>query len=193
MDDGGYRRTPPPAMFRQSDERSKDGQAGFAAHPIQRRISGPQLRHVCLTPAARSGILETVVSFGRSLSAFFLVLALSASNVAACAGWLATPEARMACCTEGGACLMHKAESDDSGSPRAITQAEADSCCAASEQEDPAPSSSIVVFSVTLAVIPSPVPFVSAITAAQSDRWRRIVPVPGARLPKHLRLSVLLV
>lgn len=147
----------------------------------------------CLTLSCRSSILSTVASFGRPVSAVLVIVALAAGNVAVCAGWLATPEARMACCSEGGSCPMHKADSDDSGAARVITQAEADSCCAASEQNDPAPSSSIFVASVTLAVIPSPVPFVSAITAAQSDRRRRIVPVPGARLPKHLRLSVLLV
>lgn len=122
-----------------------------------------------------------------------MILALAASNVAVCAGWLATPEARMACCSEGGSCPMHKAGSDDSGSARVITQAEADSCCAASEQHDSGPSSSIFVLSVSLAIIPSPVPFVSAITTVQPDIWRRIVPVPGARLATHLRLSVLLV
>lgn len=130
--------------------------------------------------------------FKRSASAIVLILAIAASSVAVCAGWLATSEARMACCS-GGSCPMHKADSEDSGSARAITQAEADSCCAASEQHDSGPSSSIFVLSVSLAIIPSPVPFASAITTVQPDIWRRIVPVPGARLAKHLRLSVLLV
>ncbi len=122
-----------------------------------------------------------------------MILVLATSNLAVCAGWLATPEARMACCTEGGSCPMHKAGSHDASAQRVVTQAEADTCCAASEQHDSAPSSQIFSLSVALAVHPSPNPFVSASATAQPATWRQVVPVPGARLPKYLRLSVLLV
>lgn len=99
----------------------------------------------------------------------------------------------MACCSEGGACPMHKSDSPDSTSRRAVSQAEADSCCASSEQNDSSPSASLFVLSVSFAVIPSPVPLVAAATAAPLDAWRTHVPVPGTHAPTYLLLSVLLV
>lgn len=131
--------------------------------------------------------------FSRRVSALLLTLALSASDVALCAGWMATPEARMACCSQDGACPMHKAHSRDSGWPWAVSQAEADSCCAASGQDDAAPAASGFVFSVSLGVIPSPVQLVVPATAARPDAWRDRVPLPGTPVPRHLLLSVFLV
>ena len=58
------------------------------------------------------------------LSAVLLCLGLIAGNAAICAGWAAAPEARMACCTDDGNCSMHTRESGDSGSGRALTQAQ---------------------------------------------------------------------
>lgn len=88
---------------------------------------------------------------------------------------------------------MHKSNTPDSSSKRSVSQAEADGCCAASEQDNAAPASSPLVFAVSLGVIPSPVPLVAPATATQSDAWRTLVPVPGTPVPKHLLLSVLLV
>ena len=70
-----------------------------------------------------------VITVAKRLSALALALALMAGNAAVCAGWMSSPEARMACCSEGGACPMHRGSSHDSGSDR-VTQAQADSCCA---------------------------------------------------------------
>lgn len=128
--------------------------------------------------------------FCRHVSALLLTIALAAGNVALCAGWLATPEARMACCSEGASCPMH---TQHQGSEQGISQAEADSCCAASERGDAAPLSSSFVLSVSLAVIPSPVPFVLPELATSLAAWRPPVPVPRGHIPKHLLLSVLLV
>ena len=47
------------------------------------------------------------------LAALALTLGLMAGNAAICAGWMPTPEARMACCAEGGEC------EDECCSPRA--------------------------------------------------------------------------
>jgi hypothetical protein len=126
----------------------------------------------------------------RRLPALLLTLALSASHAALCAGWLATPQARMACCSMDGACPMHKSDSTDWRS-RAVTQAEADSCCAASEQENSAPSASVSAFSVSFSPVFSRPVLPTAV--AQPRAWRMLVPVPAAHVPKHLLLSVFLV
>ena len=134
-----------------------------------------------------------VLTCSRRLSALLLTLALSAGHMVECAGWMATPEARMACCTKGGACPMHKSDSRDSGSPWTVSQSEADRCCAASEQDTAAPAASGFIFSVSLGVIPSPVQLVVPATAARPDAWRDLISLPGTPVPKYLLLSVFLV
>jgi hypothetical protein len=134
-----------------------------------------------------------VLSFGRRLSAVFLALALVAGQAGVCAGWMSTPEARMACCSEDGPCPMHKSDSEDDESKRVVSQAEADRCCAASEQENSAPSPTGPAFSVTLAVALSPIPGVLPAPEAHADIWRASVPIPIGHVPKHLLLSVFLV
>ncbi|HUE85168.1 MAG TPA: hypothetical protein VMO26_03750 [Vicinamibacterales bacterium] len=88
---------------------------------------------------------------------------------------------------------MHKSDSERGGSKRVVSQAEADRCCAASEQDDSAPSRSNLAFSVTLAVVLSPVPVLIPALEADADIWRASVPIPAARVAKHLLLSVILV
>jgi hypothetical protein len=88
---------------------------------------------------------------------------------------------------------MHKSESDDDGTTRVVTQADADRCCAASEQDDSAPSPSSVAFPVTLSVVLGPASVLIPEPEAHADLWRASVPVPTAHLPKHLLLSVFLV
>lgn len=131
--------------------------------------------------------------FSRRLAVLLLTLALSGSNVALCAGWKPTSEARMACCSEGAACPMHRSDSHDPSARNAVTQAEADNCCAAAEQEGSAPSASAFVFSVALALVPSPVPLDLPGASLRPDIWRTLIPVPGTPVPKHLLLSVQLV
>jgi hypothetical protein len=134
-----------------------------------------------------------VLSFGRRLSAVVLALALVASQAGVCAGWMPTPEARMACCSEDGPCPMHKSESED-GPTRVVTQVEADRCCAASEREDSTPSQSNAgFFFLTLAVALSPIPALLPEPEPQPHTWRASVPIPASHVPKHLLLSVFLV
>ena len=133
-----------------------------------------------------------VLSFTRRLSAVVLTLVLAASQAGVCAGWMATPEARMACCAVGGTCQMHKSERED-GSTRGLTQAEADRCCAASEQDDSTPSPSSAGFFVALGIVHSPVPALIPDPQAHVELWRASVPIPTAHVPKHLLLSVFLV
>ncbi len=134
-----------------------------------------------------------VVSFSRRLSAVLLALALVAGQAGVCAGWMPTPEARMACCSENGPCPMHKSDSEDDGSKRVVSQAEADRCCAASEHEDSTPSQSNAAFFVTLAVALIPVPGLLPAPEAHAEIWRASVPIPTGHVPKHVLLSVFLV
>jgi hypothetical protein len=134
-----------------------------------------------------------VISWLRHAFAVAIVLALVAGNVALCAGWAATPDARMACCSDGD-CPMHKGESQNSSSDHVITQAQADTCCTSSERpqsNQSAPTFIGVVFSAVLGVgviVPTPVPALAA-----SFSWRTVAPIPIASVPKHVLLSVFLV
>jgi hypothetical protein len=147
-----------------------------------------------LTPYPDSIILRTVPILLRRLSAVFITLGLLAGNAAVCTGWLATPEARMACCAEGGDCPMHKGDSHSSGSARILTQALADSCCASAEGQNSNQSNPSSVSAITAAVLgvgvilPANVP-----TLVLSDAWRTSAPIPVAPVPKHVLLSVFLV
>ena len=111
---------------------------------------------------------------------------------AACAGWMATPQERMACCEDEN-CPMHKGRSHDSASGHGLTQAEADSCCAASEGEDSSPSTPTFA-AISLAssgpavLLPASVP-----ALVLSDGWRTASPIPSPPIPRHLLLSVFLV
>jgi hypothetical protein len=84
---------------------------------------------------------------------------------------------------------MHKPVSP--GSFMTVSQAEADSCCARSEQDSAASASAFSPLSFV--VLPGVVPFVIARATTPPDTWRRFVPAPGTHLPRHLLLSVLLV
>lgn len=130
---------------------------------------------------------------GRRLSAALIALALAAGSPALCAGWLPTPEARMACCADDRPCPMHKSGSEDDGTPRVITQAEADRCCAASEQDDSSPSPSSIAFFTTLGAVLSPVPAVLPQPETHAKIWRASVQITTSHVPKHLLLSVFLV
>ena len=137
-----------------------------------------------LTSSGSSSILEPVLRFRRRLSAAVLAMVIATANGAVCAGWMPTPEARMACCSEGGACPMHKGESHSSGSERVLTQAQADSCCASSERENSSQSKPHVcprhhsaVLGVGI-VLPASVP-----ALVLSDGWRRPRRYPSRPFP----------
>jgi hypothetical protein len=147
-----------------------------------------------LTRRPGSSILRAVPIVITRLSAVLLAAGLIAGNAAVCAGWLATPEARMACCSEGHECPMHKGDSHGSGSGRVLTQAQADSCCASGERENsnqPHPSTVAAITGAVLGagvVLPANVP-----ALVLSDAWRWSAPIPIAPVPKHVLLSVFLV
>jgi hypothetical protein len=116
---------------------------------------------------------------------------MATSNVALCAGWMTTAEERMACCSERGACPMH--QGDEEGAAQAVTQAEADSCCAASESSDSAPTAPTLNFSVSLAPVQSAVQLVASLPLVRFDARRKLASIPSASVPKHVILSVFLV
>jgi hypothetical protein len=113
--------------------------------------------------------------------------------MAVCAGWMATPEARMACCADGEACPMHKSDSTNSASTQRVSQAEADSCCAASEDDQSSQSSSTFASTISFAVLGTPSPLPTASDVATRAAGRDAVPLPPSHVPKHVLLSVFLV
>src|SRR3954464_7671206 len=93
----------------------------------------------------------------RRIAALVAALALVVGNVAVCAGWQATPEARMACCMDGTTCPMHKSDHHEHSSKQVVSQAQADSCCAAAAQRrDSAAAGSTFFASGVIALVPVP-------------------------------------
>ena len=128
------------------------------------------------------------------LAVLALAFGLVAGNAAVCAGWMATPEARMACCADEAECPMHKGDSHRARSERAVTQAQADSCCAAAEGQNANQSNPSFVTAITAAVLGGGVVLPATVPAlVLSDAWRTSVPISIAPVPKHVLLSVFLV
>jgi len=118
------------------------------------------------------------------------IVTLVAANLSLCAGWQLTSEARVACCADEVGCPMHHSRSQDS--KRVVTQTEADSCCAVSEQRhSSAPNASFVLFA-PLAVTVGAVPTLTALAASTAVAVFN-PPLKASSVPKHLLLSVLLV
>jgi hypothetical protein len=118
------------------------------------------------------------------------VLVFAQSAAALCAGWQATPEARMQCCQDG-ACPLHR---HGHGAPRTvIAQAAADDCCAQSTSPESNPSATAFASTITLAVLQLHSPDIMSLAPAPplSAPWETAS--PPAHVPKHLLLSVLLV
>jgi hypothetical protein len=137
---------------------------------------------------------RAVVRLVQRLAALALTFGLMAGNAAICAGWMPTPEARMACCADGAQCPMHKGHSHHSGSERVPTQAQADSCCASSEGKTSNQSSPTFVATITAPVLGAGTVLPANVPAlVLSDGWRTSAPMPVAPVPKHVLLSVFLV
>jgi hypothetical protein len=135
-----------------------------------------------------------VVRLVQRLSAFVLTLALIAGNAAVCAGWMPSPQARMACCAEGGACPMHKGASHSTSSGRVITQVQADNCCASSEHKNSGQPNPTFVAAISRAILGTGVVMPASIPAlVLSDGWRPDAPTPAGPIPRHVLLSVFLV
>jgi hypothetical protein len=130
--------------------------------------------------------------FARPISAAALTVVLASGGFGLCAGWAATAEARMACCTEGERCPMHAPKSD--GTTRVVTQADADACCAAASAQDGAtPSTSAFVPVASLGPLVSPVTIPDPHTRTSVDARHALVPLLASHVSKHLLLSVFLI
>ena len=130
---------------------------------------------------------------GRRVSAVVLSLALLAGDVALCAGWAATPEARMACCADEDTCPMHRSDGQTEGD-RAVTQAHADSCCAASEPERTDQSTPTFASTISSAVLGTATALPATLPVlVLRGAWQTPVPLPPGPVPKHVLLSVFLV
>ncbi len=133
------------------------------------------------------------MAFGRRVSAVVLSLAFLAGDVALCAGWVATAEARMACCADEDTCPMHRSDGQTEGD-RVVTQAHADSCCAASEPERTDQSTPTFASTISSAVLgtASALPATLPVLVLRGA-WQIAVPLPPDSVPTHVRLSVFLV
>jgi hypothetical protein len=144
-------------------------------------------------PFDTSSAVEHPREVGRLVAALALTIGLTAGNTAICAGWMPTPEARRACCADGGECPMHKGDSHHSGSGRVLTQTAADSCCAAAERQRSTQSSPALVTTITAAVLGVGIVLPASVPAlVLSDAWRTAAPISLAAVPKHVLLSVFL-
>jgi hypothetical protein len=131
----------------------------------------------------------------RRAAALVVVLAIGAAGWAECAGWQATAEARMACCSGTGPCPMHGSTAPVSGARMAVTQAQADSCCAASGTEDATPSTGAFSLALSTALVRSALSIMAPVTVARAsfDGWPAHVPLAVGQVPTHLLLSVFLI
>jgi hypothetical protein len=143
-------------------------------------------------PPVHPKIVELLL---RRVAAFAVVVTLGAAGWAECAGWQATPEARMACCSGTGDCPMHESTVPGSSPERVVTQAQADSCCAASDTGDSTPSAGAFSLSLSAALVTSTLSAWTRIAAppASFDAWRTHVPLPVGQVSKHVLLSVFLI
>lgn len=89
---------------------------------------------------------------------------------------------------------MHAGDAQSSQAGKAISQAEADSCCASAEHQNSPESTPTSVAAVSSAVLGTGVVLPAMVPAlVLSDRWRTIAPVQTTHVAKHVLLSVFLV
>ena len=88
---------------------------------------------------------------------------------------------------------MHKSDGHGPGHRHQLTQAQADRCCAGSEQNQSATTRPALVSLGVAALAPATVPLVIIPIVPALEDWRALVPLRASPVPKHLLLSVLLV
>lgn len=127
------------------------------------------------------------------VSAVALVLALVAGNLAVCAAWTDSPEARMACCADEDQCPMHQSDSSQRAEKH-VTQSDADNCCFLGDgSSQPSSSSPTFVPYVSLAPLPAPDALALVSAATRPGMAQTLEAVQASRIPRHLLISVLLV
>jgi len=127
----------------------------------------------------------------RHAAAVMLILSVGTAGLVECAGWAASSEARRICCA-GGECPMHRS-SEHAGAHRAMTQAQADTCCAVSQGDRSTPRAPVGAFATALVggFLAAGEPL--AVPPLPSDAWRTHLPLPVGRVPRHVLLSVFLI
>ena len=173
----------------QAERQRKNGNARHMPRNVHTNDLSPQHLAVQLTVTPRITHPRTVRALKRAVSALLLTLAISASPSAVCAGWIGSAEARMACCSEGGACPMHTGDTDS----RNLSQAEADSCCAATEGDRSNPSPAPFASTISLAVLGSLTPALTPTAVAPRFAGSAASPPASSHVPKHVLLSVFIV
>jgi len=133
------------------------------------------------------------MTIARRLPIAALVLALSAGNAGLCAGWMAAPQARMACCAGDGTCAMHEPSMEDGGQAHPISQNDADRCCAISERGESGPAAPALMLPAGLSASSGPVSQTLPTPVPLPGRAGEPARPPGAHVARHLLLSVLLV
>jgi hypothetical protein len=88
---------------------------------------------------------------------------------------------------------MHSSPEHGSDSTGAITQGDADRCCAASESPNPTPSSPIFVLALPPATLVQQLFAAAPSFTLAFDAAREPVPLASIPVPKHLLLSVFLI
>ena len=127
-------------------------------------------------------------------AALIALVVLIGGPFAKCEGWLATPEARMACCANEQDCPMHKADRRPSGSTHTVSQSDADRCCATSEPGGSLPSSAKAIGSVdSLALIPSVLPVAPVSRTTRRDDIYEPASNFALGRSRHVLLSVFLI
>jgi hypothetical protein len=127
----------------------------------------------------------------RRIATVVITLGLLTGAWRPCAGWEATPEARMSCCLRKAACAMHKATGN--GTIAAVVQADADACCAASDRPDayqaPAVALAAPVFTPLIGLFAEPPTIPVRVLV-----WQRPPPPIASRdTSTHLLLSVFVI
>ena len=88
---------------------------------------------------------------------------------------------------------MHKSDSPNSNSAQTVSQAQADGCCAASEDDQSSPSSSTFASTIPLAALGTSTPLSTLADVAVRPGGTATLPIPPSHVPKHVLLSVFLV
>jgi hypothetical protein len=90
---------------------------------------------------------------------------------------------------------MHASTGRGSGPESTTTQAQADSCCAASDSDGSTPSAPMFSVSLSSALAASSIPGIAPLTAPplRLGSGHDDVPLPGSHASTHLLLSVFLI
>ena len=144
-----------------------------------------------LTRLWRVGHSVSVTGTLRRAATVLLALSVGTAGVIECAGWVASSEARMICCASGE-CPMHRLP-EHAGAHHAMTQAQADGCCALSQGDRSTPRVPVGSFATALVggLVAAREPL--AVPSVSRDAWRAHLPLPGGRVPRHVLLSVFLI